>query len=804
MVRAKQKPTTTLIIVESPAKCNTIESYLGPGYKCVASFGHFRELATLKNIDIEHGFSLKYSIIETKLKQIEFISKLIKTADEVVLATDDDREGESIAWHICDYFKLNVATTKRIIFNEITQPALQHAIRNPTTVNMSIVNAQKARQVLDILVGFKITPMLWKCISAQYDTSLSAGRCQTPALRIIYDNQQEINASPGETVYNTVGYFTNHNIPFELNKQFTTEDEITDFLDGTADFSHSYTCSKPSKVVKPSPEPFTTSRLQQVASNELRFSPKETMKTCQTLYEGGFITYMRTDSTRYSEDFLTTAQEYILSVYDERYIKEGGGEQTKEVQTKEAQTKEAQTKEVQTKEAHEAIRVTKIVVKELPEGMGAREKRMYKLIWINTLASCMSDAVYSSVTATITGFQNTKYTKTSEQQIFAGFKAVKSDGKAVKADSKAVRKALEGDSKALESDGKDYQYLQSIDPSQPIQYKKVTCRQTIKNIKSHYTEARLVQLLEEKGIGRPSTFAMLVDKIQERGYVKKIDIEGREIDCKDFELADGEIYEETTKRTFGQEHGKLKIQPVGVIVSEFLDKRFADIFNYDYTREMELSLDKISRGENSMSSLCEQCNAQVDLLVGLLSNETKMEIRIDDNNTYLIGKYGPVIKCTEEVDGKKSTTFKKVMDGVDINTIENGNIDEIVNDAPKAASSYNLGKFDDEDVILKKGKYGLYITWGKNSKTLKDFGNRPMESITFQEIEPILNEGSNLVRMITSFLSIRKSAKGDYIFYKTPKMRKPSFHSLSGFEQDYKICKLDILKSWINEKYEIE
>ena len=766
MVRAKQKPTTTLVIVESPAKCNTIESYLGPGYKCVASFGHFRELATLKNIDIEHGFSIKYSIIETKQKQIEFISKLIKTADEVILATDDDREGEAIAWHICDYFKLNVATTKRIIFNEITETALQHAIRNPTTVNMNIVNAQKARQVLDILVGFKITPMLWKCISTQYNVSLSAGRCQTPALRIIYDNQHEINSSSESVVYNTVGFFTTHNIPFDLNKQFTTEDEITDFLDGTADFSHSYSCSKPVKVIKTSPEPFTTSRLQQVASNELRFSPKETMKTCQTLYEGGFITYMRTDSTKYSDDFSVTAKEYILTVYDERYCKD----LMKDIQTND-------------KEAHEAIRVTKILLKELPESMGSREKRMYKLIWTNTLASCMSDAVYSSVTSTISGFQNTKYTKTSEQQIFAGFKVLVKTG---------------------ETDGKDYQYLQTIDRSQPIQYKKVTSRQTIKNIKSHYTEARLVQLLEDKGIGRPSTFAMLVDKIQERGYVKKIDIEGREIDCKDFELTNGEIYEASSKRTFGQEHGKLTIQPIGVIVSEFLDKRFADIFNYDYTREMELSLDKISVGQNKMQDLCEQCNNQVDSLVALLSNETKMEIKIDDNNTYLIGKYGPIVKCTEDVDGKKTTTFKKVLDGVDVHTIENGNINEIVNDTPKAASSYILGKFEDEDVVLKKGKYGLYITWGKKSKTLKELGNRPIESITFEEIEPYLSEGSNLIRIITSFLSIRKSAKGDYIFYKTPKMRKPSFHSLSGFEPDYKICNIAILKSWIREKYEVE
>lgn len=769
MVKATKKSTATLIIVESPAKCKTIETYLGPGYKCVASFGHFRELASLNNIDIKHGFSLKYSIIEAKQKQVDLISKLVKTSEDVILATDDDREGEAIAWHICDYFKLNVASTKRIIFHEITQTALQSAIRNPTTVNMNIVNAQKARQVLDILVGFKITPTLWKCISTQYDSSLSAGRCQTPALRIIYDNQQEINSSPGETVYNTVGYFTSKNIPFDLNKQFATECEITDFLDGTADFSHNYSCSKPVKMIKTSPEPFTTSRLQQVASNELRFSPKETMKTCQTLYEGGFITYMRTDSKRYSDEFLVTAQEYILSVYDERYCKanDAGGEQTKE--------------------AHEAIRVTKIQLKELPESLGAREKRMYKLIWTNTMASCMSDAIYSSVTATISGFQNTNFVKTGEQQVFAGFKAV--------ADSKASSKVT--------SEGGEYQYMQTIDQTKPIQYKKVISRQTIKNAKSHYTEARLVQLLEDKGIGRPSTFAMLVDKIQERGYVKKENIEGREIVCKDYELSDGEIFEVPNKRVLGQERGKLILQPIGVIVSEFLDKRFADIFNYDYTREMELSLDKVSAGQNKMQDLCEQCNNQVDSLVALLHNETKMEIRIDENNTYLIGKYGPIVKCVEEVDGKKSTTFKKVLDGVDVHTIENGNIDEIVSDKPKAAASYILGKFEDKDVILKKGKYGLYIIWGDNSKNLKELGNRPIESITFQEIERFLTEGSNLIRTITPFISIRKGAKGDYIFYKTTKMRKPSFHSLSGFEPDYKLCKLDILKSWIKEKYEI-
>ncbi len=769
-----KKNNVSLVIVESPAKCKTIESYLGTGYKCVACFGHFRELAKLTNIDIQNNFSLTYEMMEAKKKQLDMISNLIKKADEVILASDDDREGEAIAWHICDYFKLNVATTKRIIFHEITESALQQAIRNPTTVNMNIVNAQKARQVLDLLVGFKITPTLWKCISAQYEKSLSAGRCQTPALRIIYDNQQEINSSPGTTIYNTVGYFTNKNIPFELNKQFTIEDEVTDFLFGTSDFPHIYSCSKPTKVVKTSPEPFTTSRLQQVASNELRFSPRETMKTCQTLYEGGFITYMRTDSTMYSDEFLSVAKEYILSMYnDERYIKPFLKEKSDCV-TRIENAQRCKTndgfKEAQTTGGHEAIRVTKICMKELPENMDKREKRLYSLIWTNTVASCMADAVYSSITATISGFQNTKFVRTAEQQVFAGFKAVS---------NATISKATI--SNALEND--EYQYLQIIDKVTPIQYKKITCQQTMKNAKQHYTEARLVQLLEEKGIGRPSTFAMLVDKIQERGYVKKTDIEGREIDCNDFELQGSEVCKLVTKRTVGKEYGKLIIQPIGVIVSEFLEQHFAEIFNYDYTREMEVSLDKISTGLISASSLCNKCNNQLDLLVSLLSNETKMEVRIDDNNTCLVGKYGPVIKTTGE---NQTVTFSSVTENCDKPT------------------SYNLGKFEQQDVILKTGKYGLYITWGANSKALKGFGKRPMESITLEDVEPLLNEGSNIIRTITEFLSIRKSTRGDYIYYKTQKMRKPSFHSLSGFEQDYKMCDLDILKSWIREKYAFE
>jgi DNA topoisomerase-1 len=288
---------------------------LGPGYKCVASFGHLRELPSLKNIDIENNFTPTYTISENALKkkQIELIRKEIKKADEVIIASDSDREGEGIGHTIIELFKLPL-TTKRIIFNEITEKALQEAIKNPTTLDMDMVHAQQARQILDILVGFKVTPILWKCIaSPSKDNALSAGRCQTPALRLIYDNDKEIKEAKERKVYNTTGYFTNSNLPFDLSKEYESEDAITDFLDGSTRFQHMYSCSEPKKVFKVPPEPFTTSRIQQVASNELHYSPKETMELCQQLYQAGHITYIRTGNKKYSTEFLEKAKTFILN-----------------------------------------------------------------------------------------------------------------------------------------------------------------------------------------------------------------------------------------------------------------------------------------------------------------------------------------------------------------------------------------------------------------------------------------------------------------------------------------------------------
>ena len=792
----KYSTTTTLVIVESPAKCKKIEGYLGPGYKCLASYGHLQELSSLKNIDIENNFKPTYTVIDNtiKKKQIELLRKEIKNAKEVILASDGDREGEKIGYSIIELFKLPL-TTKRITFNEITESAIQYAVQHPKTINMDIVHAQQARQILDILVGFKVSPMLWKFITKPKgkEHSLSAGRCQTPALRLIYDNDNDINKSEERKVYNTTGYFTNSNIAFDLSPQgkHESEDEITDFLDGCADFSHIYNCTQPVKVYKKPPEPFTTSRIQQVASNELHYAPKETMRICQLLYEGGFITYMRTDSKTYSAEFLDTVKEYIVRTYaqGEKYIGENiDSMATGAVKEPEKKKNTKKTEKPPPQEAHEAIRPTNISLCELPENMDSKERRMYKLIWETTLESCMAPASFHSVTANISSFQDMKFVYTSELIDFPGWKIV---------------------AKKYSTENKEYQYLQQIKQNSIIPYKKICARVSIKGSKPHYTEARLVQLLEEKGIGRPSTFSSLVDKIQERGYVKKEDIKGKELLCKDYELENDEICEIETKREFGNEKGKLVLQPLGRVVMEFLEKHFDDLFNYNYTSLMEDALDKIAKSQYIWHELCNKCNKEIDTLVDGLKDETKIEIKIDENNTYMIGKYGPVIKCVEEVDGKEEITFKPIKKDVDTKLLEKGTFtaEDIIDTNKTAKSQYILGQHNGKDVILRKGKFGLYISWGENSKNLKELGNRPIENITFDEVRKYLDEGSNMIREISSSLSIRKGPKGDYIFYKTAKMKKPDFKDIKVFvsetKEDYKICDITILKSWLSDKYGI-
>ena len=818
----------SLVIVESPAKCKKIEGYLGPGYKCLASFGHLRELKSLKDIDIQNDFSPNYSLCEEdiKVKNIKSLRIAINSAEEVLLATDDDREGEAIAWHICKVFDLPVETTKRIIFHEITETALQSAVAHPKTINLSLVQSQQARQILDLIVGFQITPTLWSAISKNAKTGLSAGRCQTPALRIIYDNYLEIKESPGNKVYNTTGYFTNHCLPFELNKQFESEEEVTHFLKASSIYQHIYSKTQPKKLMKQAPQPLTTSRIQQLASNEMKMSPKETMKTCQSLYEAGYITYMRTDSSKYCDEFINAAKEFIVKTYnDEKFIspyigllsnaRSAESEESKKpnlkTSTKKTKTtkKQSQSQVPPPQEAHEAIRPTNICLQEVSDKATAKEKKLYKLIWQRTLESTMAPAEVYQIVANISSpMESIKYAFSSELLDFPGWKIV---------DNKNI--------KEYEKSAKEYHYLQSIKDEIIIQYKKIASCLTLKDQKHHYSEAKLVQLLEEKGIGRPSTFSSLVDKIQEREYVKKEDVFGKEIECIDFSLEERIISKSITKKTFGNEKGKLVIQPLGILVIEFLLKNFSNIFDYEYTKQMEDELDSISKGSKVWHQLCDQCYSEIEQNIKDAGDDLKKkEITIDAEHSYIVGKNGPVIKCVKkDAEGKTKVTFKPVKKDIDIQKLENGeySLDEIID---KSNLFIILGDYQDEQLILRKGKYGLYATWGEKSKNLSCFGNRPMENISFEDVKEILDQesfnqnsqsnsesepktgsgsvsSSNIIRQVSNNISVRSGRFGDYIFYKTPKMSKPMFSKIGGFKGDYKNCHIDILKNWIKQEY---
>ena len=380
-----------LVIVESPAKCKKIEGFLGPGYKCVASFGHIYKLTNVKNDD---NFKPEFKLLPEKSKYIKILKTSMKNAKEVVLATDDDREGEAIAWHICRLGKLPIKTTKRIIFHEITKSAVQKAIKNPTVVDMQKVNAQLGRQVLDRLVGFTISPVLWKqFFHGGKKGGLSAGRCQTPALRLVYENQNDIDAEPGKKVFETAGHFTKKNLPFKLTKDFEEQNAMEDFLEASIGFKHEIqTPKRPTLSKRKAPIPFSTSSLQQRASNELHYSPKRTMQLAQKLYENGYITYMRTDNKKYSQEFILQAQGFIKKKWyvKDEYIK---GDILSITIGKGKKKENAQ-------EAHEAIRPTKLPVTEVT--IGDAENKLYKLIWTNTLESCMADAQFNIITVQIT------------------------------------------------------------------------------------------------------------------------------------------------------------------------------------------------------------------------------------------------------------------------------------------------------------------------------------------------------------------------------------------------------------------
>ena len=680
----------------------------------------------------------------------------------------------------------------------------------------------------------------------------------------------------------------------------TQEEPVLDFLEYSANNAnnHIYTRTNPEITFKTPPQPFTTSRLQQVSSNELHVSPKETMKICQKLYEAGFITYMRTDSNKYSGEFIETAKEYILQKYDEKYLNPninmhllGEDNKTAPASTtkKSKKTKDKnKTPNDTVGGAHEAIRPTNIKMQQIDsDKFSPREKKMYKLIWRNTLQSCMSNAEYNTFTAKIqihpgatTNSQNSTYYYKyhTEQLIFPGWKIVDPSFSPTQPSQSE----------------KHYTYLLRIPINTPVLYKKITATLTIKNQKQHYTEAKLIQLLEEKGIGRPSTFSMLIDKIQEKEYAVKQDVKGQTIECKDYEIeyddrtqTPSDIYEIETSREIGNEKSKLVIQPLGMIVLDFLESHFLSLFDYDFTGRMENDLDQVAKGEKNYNDVCKEC---LDLITDLVdfdakplpqTNETtdpdeisatttkpkaimkptKIEYKIDDNHYYIIAKNGPVIKClqpatqphaepqTQELLSEPTTpdkskrgrkpkpkdkiTFLSIRKDIqlDIEKLKRGeySLSDLVDGTNNATlnskpNENNLGKWEDSsaqphqqhDIIIKTGKFGTYAVCGEMKKSLKCFGNRPISNITLEEVVPILfgspsssshqstNPHSKIVRQITENVSIRDGKYGNYIFYKTQKMKKPRFISLNGFKGNILEETEDNVKKWIRENCHID
>jgi len=778
-----------LVIVESPSKCSKIEEYLGSAYQCVASRGHFRAIAGLGSIDVKHDYAITFTIDPDKQDVVDTLRSTIKgySPEHVFLASDDDREGEAIAWHICDTFGLDPLTTRRIAFHEITKPAINAAIQSPRTINMSIVHAQFARQVLDMLVGFRISPVLWRHIFSNKKNALSAGRCQTPALRLVLDNElkRETEAESG-VFYRVKGNFTARNIEFVLDREFDDSTGTLRFLEESKSFRHVLTMGKTSDSTKQPPKPFTTSRLLQTS----RWSPKQTMEMAQQLYQQGLITYMRTDADVYSAVFLQNAKTYILGNWtDPKYL----GDCLNENNSGEKEEGTVAT-------AHEAIRCTNINMSYITTE-NASVNALYRMIWQNTVESCMSPAHYKITKVYVSApTPDAKYTASVDVPVHLGWKIV-----AMKEDSVSE----------LATQAASLQYYLLLLSDNPVEWWEIRTSAHVRDRGGHYTESSLIKKLEDLGIGRPSTFASIVETLKDRGYVAKQDVAGKEVKCAEYSIEpDRPLKLLANKRTFGNETGKLVLQPVGRLAAEFLTEHFSDggdkVFDYAYSSQMEARLDAISSGEiTDWSSVCKDCSRDLRQLLKELEGVEKKAFKLADGSDYefVFTSSGQTMRRKFDDGWEYVSVRKDIM--VDLGKLERGeytftDLVEIPNEV--------LGEYLGDAVLLKSGKYGLYVEWGDNTVSLKtlDVGARDVKLV---DVVPLLESKSayasadhdstnpNVMREITKDMSVRKGKYGLYVYYKTNTMKSPKFFATKGFKQNVMNCELGILEAWVREKY---
>ena len=678
-----------LVIVESPAKAKTIEKFLGKDYVVKSSFGHIRDLSKKGlGIDIDAHFAPDYEILPDKRKVVDELSKLSKSVDTVWLASDEDREGEAIAWHLAEVLDLPVDKTKRIVFHEITKPAILHAIETPRTIDMNLVNAQQARRVLDRIVGFELSPVLWKKVKP----SLSAGRVQSVAVRLIVEREREIIAFHSTPYYRVVAQFyrtddqTKTLFKAELGTRFDTKEQAEEFLCKSVGAAYTVTKVEEKPAKRYPAAPFTTSTLQQEAGRKLGMSVAQTMSVAQHLYEQGLITYMRTDSVNLSQQAIAQCKTEITSLFGEKYSA--------------AHNYKTKTKGAQ--EAHEAIRPSYIDRMHI-EGTPA-EKRLYELIWKRTVASQMVPAEIDRTTIAI-GVDGTQwqYGATGEVIRFDGFLRLYSestDDETSESSEAALPKLVEGEK---------------------VTATQVTATERFTAPPARYNEASLVKKLEELGIGRPSTYAPTITTIINRGYVVKQNREEQRRAYTQLTLgAQGRITEKNLTESFGKEKNRLSPTDIGMVVNDYLESQFSQIMDYNFTANVEKEFDRIADGKITWSQMIEDFygpfHKMVDKAIGT-QNDKSAQVRILGTDPATghtvkarIGRYGPMVEI-EGVEGEKSR-FASLKKGQLIASIT---LDEALE---LFALPRNLGKYEGEDLIVGIGRYGAYVRYGKSFVSL--------------------------------------------------------------------------------------
>lgn len=766
-----------LVIVESPAKAKTIEKFLGADFKVMSSYGHIRDLKKKElSIDMD-TMQPSYVIPKEKEKLVSELKASAKKAKKIWLASDEDREGEAISWHLCEVLGLDEKKTSRIVFHEITKPAILAAIENPRHLDMNLVNAQQARRMLDRLVGFKLSPVLWRKVKP----ALSAGRVQSVAVRLIVEREREIQQFKSEPYYRVNAIFgltrqdgSQVEVKAELDKRFTNHDEAVAFLElcRNAEFSVEAIQKKPLKR-SPAP-PFTTSTLQQEAARKLGFSVSQTMMVAQHLYENGLITYMRTDSVNLSNLAIGTAKEEITKLYGEEY----------------SQPHNFHTHSKGAQEAHEAIRPTYISNTTI-DGT-AQEKRLYDLIWKRTVASQMADAQIEKTTVTIR--------ISADDPTLAHFVA---NGEVVTFDGflKVYRESTDDDdnnmnTNAADADNNFSHHLPVMAVNDVLSRREITSTERFSQGPSRYTEASLVHKMEELGIGRPSTYAPTISTIQQREYVQKGDRKGEERSYTIDTLRGIQITEKTKVEVTGNEKGKLLPTDIGIVVNDFLIENFPDIMDYNFTARVEQQFDQIAEGKEPWTDMMRNFDSRfepdVEKVINARSEHKAGERQLgNDPKTgrpvfVKIGRFGPVVQIGAADDEQKPQFAQLPTDK---------RMDEITLD--EALELFKLprtvGQFEGSDVVIGAGRFGPYILHNKKYTSLPKTED-PM-TVTLDTAIKLIEEKrlQEAQRHIKQFeedakLEILNGRYGPYIAYDGKNYRIPKAQHDKAAQLTYEQC----------------